>query len=586
MSHAYEAPLAWMKLAIDQAARDTGLHATPQWRDAHGETADMILEEAARFASEVISPLNPVGDRTPSRIVGNSVETPPGYVEAYRSFYEAGWAGLSAPSDFGGQQLPMLLTGATTEMWASASLAFAMCPEVAVAAIEAIRAHGSQELRERYLPRLSSGEWTASMCMTEPQAGSDLSTTRTRAERDGDAWRLYGRKIYISWGEHDLAENIVHLVLARTPNAAPGVKGLSLFLMPKLVPLENGEAVRNDVQAVSLEHKMGIRGSPTCVLAIGDREGAKAWLIGAEGAGLACMFTMMNHMRLGVALHSTGVAERALQLGRHHAHERRQGRDSQGNQQLIVHYPDVKRMLLTMKALTHAARCLAYNAAATLDMASIAPDENARRAAHSRISLLTPLAKAMCSEIALEVASLGVQIHGGAGFVDDSEISQIFRDSRIGSIFEGTNYIQAQDLMLRKVIADGGAELNELLDEMQRAAAGVPAVDALASLRSGLVIGCERIRAAAHELITASGQRDLIAGIAHPFLQWLGVLTGAWQWARTAEHGARGQDEGMKNSIVTAAAFYGAHILPRAISLEVVVRGGHAPIAAAHALDI
>lgn len=586
MSHAYEAPLAWMKLAIDQAARDTGLHATPQWRDAHGETADMILEEAARFASEVISPLNPVGDRTPSRIVGNSVETPPGYVEAYRSFYEAGWAGLSAPSDFGGQQLPMLLTGATTEMWASASLAFAMCPEVAVAAIEAIRAHGSQELRERYLPRLSSGEWTASMCMTEPQAGSDLSTTRTRAERDGDAWRLYGRKIYISWGEHDLAENIVHLVLARTPNAAPGVKGLSLFLMPKLVPLENGEAVRNDVQAVSLEHKMGIRGSPTCVLAIGDREGAKAWLIGAEGAGLACMFTMMNHMRLGVALHSTGVAERALQLGRHHAHERRQGRDSQGNQQLIVHYPDVKRMLLTMKALTHAARCLAYNAAATLDMASIAPDENARRAAHSRISLLTPLAKAMCSEIALEVASLGVQIHGGAGFVDDSEISQIFRDSRIGSIFEGTNYIQAQDLMLRKVIADGGAALNELLDEMQRAAAGVPAVDALASLRSGLVIGCERIRAAAHELITASGQRDLIAGIAHPFLQWLGVLTGAWQWARTAEHGARGQDEGMKNSIVTAAAFYGAHILPRAISLEVVVRGGHAPIAAAHALDI
>lgn len=586
MSHAYEAPLAWMKLAIDQAARDTGLHATPQWQATQGETAEMILEEAARFASEVISPLNPVGDRTPSRIVEGSVATPPGYIEAYRSFHESGWAGLGAPAAFGGQELPMLLIGATTEMWGSASLAFAMCPEVALAAIEAIRAHGSPELCDRYLSRLSSGEWTASMCMTEPQAGSDLSTTRTRAERDGDAWRLFGRKIYISWGDHDLTDNIVHLVLARTPNAAPGVKGLSLFLMPKVVHLDTGAAVRNDVQAVSLEHKMGIRGSPTCVLAIGDREGARAWLIGAEGAGLACMFTMMNHMRLGVALHSTGVAERALQLGRHHARERRQGRDAHGNQQLIVHYPDVKRMLLTMKVLTHAARCLAYNAAATLDMVSMAPDEPARRAAYSRMSLLTPLAKAMCSEIALEVASLGVQIHGGAGFVDDSEISQIFRDSRIGSIFEGTNYIQAQDLMLRKVLGDGGAALNDLLDEMQRAAAGMPAIDALASLRTGLVIGCERIRAMVHELIAAGGQRDLLGGIAHPFLQWLGVLAGAWQWARTAEAAMRIRGEEMRDSVVAAAAFYGAHVLPRAISLEAIVRGGHAPIAAAHAMDI
>jgi alkylation response protein AidB-like acyl-CoA dehydrogenase len=496
MSHAYEAPLAWIRLAIEQAAQDTGLHTTPQWNEARGETADMILEEAARFASEVISPLNPAGDRTPSRIVDDGVQTPPGYVQAYRQFHEAGWPGLSAPSEYGGQALPMLLTGATTEMWASASLAFAMCPEVSVAAIEAIRAHGSPELRDLYLPRLSSGEWTASMCMTEPQAGSDLSTIRTRAERDGDAWRLFGRKIYISWGEHDLSENIVHLVLARTPNAAPGVKGLSLFLMPKMVRDANGALVRNDVHAVSLEHKMGIRGSPTCVLAIGDREGARAWLIGAEGAGLACMFTMMNHMRLGVALHSTGVAERALQLARHHAHERRQGRGADGNQQLIVHYPDIKRMLLSMKAQTHAARCLAYNAAATLDMASLAADEETRSAASARISLLTPLAKAMCSEIALEVASLGVQVHGGAGFVDDSEISQIFRDSRIGSIFEGTNYIQAQDLLTRKVAADSGRALYSLLDEMQRAAGAIPQIESLAPLRAGLVIGIERLRAA------------------------------------------------------------------------------------------
>lgn len=582
MTTTYEAPLHLMRLALHQAADATGLSTLDGMADVFGELADTVLESAARFAGEVLSPLNPAGDRSPARCTAEGVVTTPGFADAYRRFREDGWTSLGAPEEFGGQGLPLLLSAAVTEMWGGANLAFAMCPEVAVGAIEALRAHAPQELRETYLPRLVSGEWTASMALTEPQAGSDLSTLRTRAEPDGTAWRLFGRKIYISWGDHDMAENIVHLVLARAPDAPAGTKGLSLFLVPKFVPAADGTLVRNDVHAVSLEHKMGIRASPTCVLALGDAEGARGWLVGRLHEGLACMFTMMNHMRLGVGLHSTGLAERACQLALSHARERLQGRDARGEQRPIIEHADVRRMLLTMRALTHAARCLAYTAAAAIDVAHGAPDEAVRAAAERRASLLTPVVKAWCSETAVEVASLGVQVHGGAGFIDDAEISQVYRDARIGPIFEGTNYIQAQDLLGRKIVRDGGRELEALITEMEAAAQALSAEEhALARLRDGLLDGCARLRAAATELVSrAAKDTELVGATAYHFLHWLGVLAGGWQWALAARRAV--EDAGTHSrSVVQLAAFYAAHVLPRAAVHEAIVLGGAEAIAQA-----
>jgi acyl-CoA dehydrogenase len=463
-------------------------------------------------------------------------------------------------------------------MWGGANLSFAMCPELAVGALEAMRSHAPPQLAETYASRIASGEWTTAMCLTEPQAGSDLSTLRTRAEPDGDSWRLFGRKIFISWGEHDFTDNIVHFVLARTADAPPGLKGISLFLVPKKVPAATGSLEANDVQVVSIEHKMGIRASPTCVMALGEREGARGWLIGRLHDGLGCMFTMMNHMRLGVGLHSLGLSERALQLARQYAHERLQGRDAAGAQRPIIEHADVRRMLLTMKSLTQAARGLAYVTAATLDVAHLAPGEPQRTAAAKRLDLLTPVVKAWCSDVAVEVASLGVQVHGGMGFVDDAEISQIYRDSRIGPIFEGTNYIQAQDLVGRKIIRDKGAALGEWLAEIETAAGELPADPShpLASLRSGVLDGCARLRSAAAWMIAESAKestRDsaLVGATAHHVLQWLGVLAGGWQWALFARRGGR--------SIIDTAAFYAAHILPRIYMHEAIVRHGARPVA-------
>jgi 3-(methylsulfanyl)propanoyl-CoA dehydrogenase len=455
MPNRYSAPLPLMHLALDQAAELSGATLT--------DLAEPILENAARFAGEVLSPLNPVGDRTPSRREAQGVVTPPGFVDAYRRFREDGWVSLAAPEEYGGQGLPILLAAAVTEMWGGANLAFGMCPELTLGALEALQAHGSAELIERYAPRLASGEWSTAMCLTEPHAGSDLSTIKTIAKPDGSEWRLFGRKIFISWGDHDMTGNIVHFVLARTPDAPAGVKGISLFLVPKYFPSTDGSVTRNDIDAVSLEHKMGIRASPTCAMMLGERGGARGWLVGRLHDGLGCMFTMMNHMRLGVGLHSLGLAERALQLSRAHAHERLQGRNAEGTQRPIIEHTDVRRMLLTMKALVQAARGIVYTAAATLDVARSAPDESRRAAAARRVDILTPIVKAWVSDVAVEVASLGVQIHGGTGFVDDAEISQVYRDARIGPIFEGTNYIQAQDLVGRKVLRDGGVVLGEWL---------------------------------------------------------------------------------------------------------------------------
>jgi 3-(methylthio)propanoyl-CoA dehydrogenase len=397
------------------------------------------------------------------------------------------------------------------------------------------------------------------MSLTEPQAGSDLSTVRTLAKPDADAWLLTGRKIFISWGEHDLADNIVHLVLARTPDAPPGVKGLSLFLVPRHLPHAGGW-IANDLRAVSLEHKMGIRASPTCAMVLGEHGGARGWLVGARHNGLGCMFTMMNHMRIGVGLHSTGLAERARQLALAYAAERRQGRDALGAQRPIIEHADVRRMLLSMNVLTHASRCLAYCAAAALDVvhaASTDPDTRAR--AERRLGLLTPLVKAWASDTAVEVSSLGVQVHGGTGYVDDCEASQIYRDARIGPVFEGTNFIQAQDLLGRKILRDRAQGFEELLAQIEQAA---NALAAGALLRAPLLMECAALRDYVRQLQGSDQQSELVGSIAYPFLQWLGVVAGGWQWALAA------------GSMPDLAEFYAAHILPRARTHAAIVAGG------------
>jgi alkylation response protein AidB-like acyl-CoA dehydrogenase len=562
MANRYQAPLALIHLALNQAATSTGARTLVGYEEVLSDLAGPVLENAARFAGDVLSPLNPVGDRTPSHRESNGVVTPPGFVEAYQRFREDGWVSLAAPEQYGGQGLPTLLAAAVTEMWGGANLSFAMCPELTAAALGALQAYGTAQLIDTYSSHLASGEWATAMCLTEPQAGSDLSTLRTRAEPDGDAWRLFGRKIFISWGDHDLTDNIVHFVLARAPQAPPGLKGISLFLVPKKVPDATGTLTRNDIDAVSVEHKMGIRASPTCVMVLGEHGGARGWLVGGLHDGMGCMFTMMNHMRLGVGLHSLGLAERSLQLARDYARERRQGRDAAGAQRPIIEHADVRRMLLIMKALTQAARGLAYTAAATLDIAHSSPDAAARAAATRRADLLTPIVKAWISDVAVEVSSLGVQVHGGMGFVDDAEISQIYRDARIGPIFEGTNYIQAQDLLGRKVIRDQGAALSELLTEIE--AAGT----------THLVDNCARLRAATAELIQRSTtEPDLIGAVAHHYMQWVGVLAGAWQLALSPE-------------LSDIAAFYATHVLPRTLAHEAIVRHGATAVTAAALADL
>ncbi|HEX3836179.1 MAG TPA: acyl-CoA dehydrogenase [Steroidobacteraceae bacterium] len=573
MSIPYEAPLIRIRDALEQAARHCGFRPTALHEEILGETADAVLAGAARMAREVLSPLNRVGDAQGARLSSAGVITAAGFAAAWQKFCADGWPALAAPAAWDGQALPMLIAAATTEIWGGANLAFAMLPETSVGAIEVLAVHGDAELRRRYIPPLVSGEWTAAMSLTEPQAGSDLSTVRTLARPAGDSWLLFGRKIYISWGEHDMADNIVHLVLARTPDAPPGVKGLSLFLVPRRLQ-ENGAWRANDLSAASLEHKMGIRASPTCAMVLGENLGARGWLVGKLHDGLGCMFTLMNHMRIGVGLHSTGVAERARQLALAYAAERRQGRDANGAQRPIIEHADVRRMLLTMNVLTHAARCLAYCAAAALDLVHAAETPvPVREQAERRLGLLTPLVKAWASDVAVEVSSLGVQVHGGTGYVDDCEASQIYRDARIGPVFEGTNFIQAQDLLGRKILRDQARGFGELLRQIEVAAQGLAGSHAL---REGLLSECGSLRECVQQLLGAgSAQSGLVASIAYPFLQWLGVVAGGWQWALAAHTASvRAPASAATHATLDHAEFYAAHILPRARAFAAVVSGG------------
>ena len=579
----YTAPVDHMRFVLEHTAGFDRVRALPSFAEATPDVVAAVLEGAARFASEVLAPLNAPGDRVGSRVTPAGVVTPPGFREAYQRFVADGWSSLAGAPDYGGQGMPFVVQLAVAEMWAAANMAFGLCPELSGGAIAALEEHGDDAVRRRFLPKMVSGEWTGSMCLTEPQAGSDLSTVTTRAEPDGDAWRLYGRKIYITWGEHDMAENTVHLVLARAPNAPSGVKGLSLFAVPRYrVGADGRPGAANDIRCVSVEHKMGIHASPTCVLAIGDGPGAEGFLVGPLHQGLACMFTMMNHMRLGVGVQALGVAEQAYQIAARHARERVQGRDAAGKPTVILGHADVRRMLLTMKSQILAARGLSYAAGAAVDVAHHGAGE-AQAAASARADLLTPIVKAWCSDMAIEVTSLSVQVLGGMGFTEDAAAAQCYRDVRITAIYEGTNGIQAQDLLGRKVIRDGGRALAALVAEMRAAQSRLPAGDArVAALGASLGEGIALLeRATAFALAESARDPELVGATAVSYLQLASLVCGAWQWAcALAAAAAGGFDGPARGALADAAAFYAAHLMPRAASSAAIVLAGSAPVAA------
>ncbi len=561
----YVPPLTDMQLALAQAGIDR-LAELPGYEAATADMVSAILEEAGRFASNVIAPLNRLGDVQGSRLVDGKVEVPEGFSAAYRQYVEAGWMGLAQAPEHGGHGLPFALHMAVSEMWNSACLAFAINPMLTSGAINALRTHASRELADYYLPRLVSGQWTGTMNLTEPQAGSDLSLVKTRAEPAGDHYLITGQKIFISWGDHEMAENIVHLVLARLPDAPPGSAGISLFLVPKYLPGADGSlGPRNDLRAVSLEHKMGIHASPTCVMSFGDDGGAVGYLVGSPNRGLACMFTMMNHARLEVGLSGVALAERAYQQAAAFARERLQGQvpGAEGRAPIIEH-GDVRRMLMTMRALAEAGRALAYTAAVTVDLAHHHPDEAERARARRRLDLLTPIVKGWGTEIGEEVASLGIQVHGGMGYVEETGAAQYLRDVRVTQIYEGTNGIQAGDLVNRKLLRDGGAAMSDLLAEIEATIASARQAEATAAIASRLETALGNAHRAT-ELILARANDDVRAtgAVSFDYLMLMGTLTGGWKLLEGALAAMHGDAEDAATAKLAMARFYAGQILPR-----------------------
>jgi alkylation response protein AidB-like acyl-CoA dehydrogenase len=581
----YLAPVRDMRFAMNDLAGLGELQSLPGFADATPELADAVLEEAAKLAAEVLAPLNKPGDAQGARLDKNGVIAADGFAHAYRLFVEGGWNGLGGDPEFGGQGLPSLVHAATVEMWNAANMSFALCPMLTIGAMEAIKAHGSAEQKARYVPKLVTGEWTGTMNLTEPQAGSDLSAVRTRAVPEGDHYRIRGQKIFITWGDHDMTENVIHLVLARLPDAPEGTRGISLFLVPKyLVNADDSLGARNDVQCASLEHKLGIHASPTCVMSFGDGEGAIGYLVGRENHGLAHMFTMMNEARQKVGVQGLGIAERAYQQAREYARERVQGRlpgRKSGERVTIVHHPDVRRMLMTMKAQVEAMRAFGYVVAADIDVAHRHPDAAERRRRQERVELLTPVLKGWCTELGVEIASLGVQVHGGMGYIEETGACQHLRDARIATIYEGTTGIQAGDLVGRKLATDQGAAMRSLLAEMRATEKELVRADDrdLAAIAAALGAGIQGL-----ETTTAAVLRDLaanpdaaLAGSVN-YLMLVGYVCGGWQMARAAAVArarlAAGEEEGFHRAKLATARFYADQILPKASSLAAAAMSG------------
>jgi len=574
----YSAPLKDMQFAIRELA---GLHevsALPGFGEVSAELVDAVLAQAAKFAQEVLDPLNRIGDRQGAKLVGGRVIAPEGFAEAYRQFTAAGWNGLAGEPRHGGQGLPHIVALPVQEMWCSANLSFCLAPMLTSGVLEALRIHGSREQQERFMPRLTSGEWCGTMNLTEPQAGSDLSAVRTRAIREGDHYRIKGTKIFITWGEHEMAGNIVHLVLARTPDAPEGVKGISLFIVPKYITGPDGAPVeRNEIKCVSIEHKLGIHASPTCVLSYGDERGAVGYLVGEENRGLEYMFTMMNHARLGVGLEGVALGERAYQHALEHAKTRVQGRElgqKSGDRVTIIHHPDVRRMLMWMRAQTEAMRSLAYYAAAALDKARHHPDASGRRRNQALLDLLTPIVKGWCTEQGVEVASTGIQVHGGMGFVEETGAAQYLRDARITTIYEGTTGIQANDLIGRKVAFEKGVTALALIAEMRALDAKLAARgNDFSAMRSDLGEALDGLDAATRWVVdTYPKNAKAVAGVSVPYLKLFGTVAGGWLMARAAliareRLGEPDADRDFLEQKLATARFYADHVLPHAVPL-------------------
>ncbi|TCS36463.1 butyryl-CoA dehydrogenase [Paucimonas lemoignei] len=582
----YTAPLKDMQFVLNELAGLETISSLPGCEDATPETVDAVLEENARFCSEVIAPLNVAGDREPSSWQDGKVTTTKGFKEAFRAYAEAGWQGVQHPVEFGGQGLPKVVATPCMEMLNAANLSFALCPLLTDGAIEALMTAGSREQQETYLANFISGKWTGTMNLTEPQAGSDLALVRTRAEPQGDGtYKLFGTKIFITYGEHDMAENIVHLVLARTPDAPSGVKGISLFIVPKfLVNADGSLGARNDVHCVSIEHKLGIKASPTAVLQFGDHGGALGYLIGEENRGLEYMFIMMNAARFAVGMQGISVAERAYQKAVQYAKDRIQSRDLAGSPEpvAIIHQPDVKRMLMSMRAQTEAARALAYVGAAAHDIALAHPDEKVRQEQEAFYEFLVPIIKGWSTELSVDVASTGVQVHGGMGFIEETGAAQYYRDARILPIYEGTTAIQANDLIGRKTVRDGGATAKAILAQVRGTAAQLSAADnaSLQAIGRQLAQGADALEDVVN-YVTGNIKADIKAVFAGsvPYLKQAGIVLGGWQMGRAALAAAQRLQQGQGDArfyeakIVTAR-FFAEHILPQALAYRTEIVEG------------
>nr|WP_315235802.1 acyl-CoA dehydrogenase [uncultured Limnohabitans sp.] len=576
----YIAPLKDMLFNIEHLARIDQIAQIPGFEDAGLETAQAVLEECAKLNQDVISPLNWEGDKNPSFHNGSGVTTTPGFKEAYQQYAQGGWQGLQHPTEFGGQGLPKTIGAACGEMLNSANMAFALCPLLTDGAIEALITAGSDELKAIYLEKLISGQWTGTMNLTEPQAGSDLAAVRTRAEPQPDgSFKIFGTKIYITYGEHDMAENIVHLVLARVAGAPEGVKGISLFVVPKFrVNADGSLGERNDVHCVSIEHKMGIKASPTAVLQFGDNGGGVGYLVGQENRGLEYMFIMMNAARYAVGVQGIAIAERSYQRAVQYARDRVQSRPVDGSLPAagpIIHHPDVRRMLMTMRAYTEGCRAMASTAAAAYDASHHHPDAEVRKQNQAFYEFMVPLVKGYSTEMSLEVTSLGVQVHGGMGFIEETGAAQYYRDAKILTIYEGTTAIQANDLVGRKTARDGGQTAKALAAQVAQTESELTAsgnADAQAVAR--------RIKAAREAFVdvvdfvagnTKAHPNDVFAGSV-PYLMLAGNLMAGWQMGRALlvalSPQAQAQDAAFMLAKVTTARFYADHILSKAPGLR------------------
>ncbi|TVQ68785.1 MAG: acyl-CoA dehydrogenase [Oceanospirillales bacterium] len=575
----YNAPVKDMKLALNQVARMTELSSMPVYEDASADMVEAILDEAARVARDVIAPTNWDGDQKGVQLKEGGVVCPESFHDAYHQYAEGGWGSLQFEPEFGGQGMPYLLSIPVMEMWQSANMAWGLCPLLSQGAVECLALNANDEIKTTYLPKLISGEWAGTMNLTEGNAGSDLSQVRCKAEKDGDVFRITGEKIYITWGDHSLTENIIHLVLARLPDAPAGVRGISLFVVPKyLVNADGSLGEYNNTKPLSLEHKLGIHASPTAVMGF---ENSVGYLVGQENRGLACMFTMMNNARLGVGLQGVAIAERAYQHALNFAHDRIQspavGYKEPGP---IIRHGDVRRMLLTMKAFTEAGRALTYDACGSIDFSHHAADEEVRAREKARAALLTPVVKGWCTEFAQEVTSIGVQIHGGMGFVEEAGAAQFFRDARILPIYEGTNGIQAIDLVVRKIILDKGEALTLLLAEMRETvAAGGEFAELAADLGEAILV----VEQARDDLLAGAGEDPQLPGaVAHNFMMLLGTVAGGWEMLRQAEAAkklqADGEDDAFLEAKQVTARFYFEQILPRYLGYARMVKAGSATI--------